>query len=528
MASLQDFKVRKGLQVGENTTVAGNTTINGFANVGGTFTVANSSSHTGAATFANTLSVTGATTLSSSLGVSGVSTFGAANATFDTNVLSIDATNNRVGVNTSLGQTVAFVVTGDANVTGTFTAANISFTNISGTTLTISGNSNFDSGTLFVDSVNNRVGINNTSPDASLAVTGTANVSGNMRVGGSITGVLASSFSNTLGVTGATTLSSTLGVTGNATFSNTIAVTGAATLSTSVTTPKITLSAGEANGIFWPADAYGGTGDTASIALTRSGTTGEATRMTFTLTNDSDDLFAFSAPSNSGMQLNGYTIWNSGNDGSGSGLDADYLDGLHANSSSSASTVVARDASQNFSANNITANLSGTATNANTLLWNSAYRSADNAATINTIVARDGSANFSANVITATATAARYADLAEYYVADAEYPVGTVMAVGGDEEVTAASLGDGARPIGVVSAKPGFIMNEGLAEKGGTAVALKGRVPVRVQGPVRKGQALGASTTKGVAQGVSASDIHFAVALEATNGDNQLVEAIIL
>ncbi len=71
-------------------------------------------------------------------------------------------------------------------------------------------------------------------------------------------------------------------------------------------------------------------------------------------------------------------------------------------------------------------------------------------------------------------------------------------------------------------------MNEGLADKGGTAVALKGRVPVRVQGPVRKGQALGASNIKGVARGVSSVDAHFAVALESTNGDNQLVEAIIL
>lgn len=54
-------------------------------------------------------------------------------------------------------------------------------------------------------------------------------------------------------------------------------------------------------------------------------------------------------------------------DGSSSGLDADLLDGLHASSANTVSTVVARDASGNFSAGTITANLTGTASTATTL-----------------------------------------------------------------------------------------------------------------------------------------------------------------
>lgn len=54
-------------------------------------------------------------------------------------------------------------------------------------------------------------------------------------------------------------------------------------------------------------------------------------------------------------------------DGSASGLDADLLDGLHASSSNTGSTVVARDASGNFSAGTITADLTGTASTASTL-----------------------------------------------------------------------------------------------------------------------------------------------------------------
>jgi hypothetical protein len=54
-------------------------------------------------------------------------------------------------------------------------------------------------------------------------------------------------------------------------------------------------------------------------------------------------------------------IWNATNDGSGSGLDADLLDGLNATTANTGSTIVARDSSGNFSAGTITATLSGSA-----------------------------------------------------------------------------------------------------------------------------------------------------------------------
>ena len=79
-----------------------------------------------------------------------------------------------------------------------------------------------------------------------------------------------------------------------------------------------------------------------------------------------------------------------------------------------------------------------------------------------------------------------YADLAEKYLADQEYPCGTVVVVGGDKEITAAS--PGSKPIGVVSTAPAYLMNSAL--EGGTPIALKGRVPVLVKGPVNKGDHL--------------------------------------
>ena len=112
---------------------------------------------------------------------------------------------------------------------------------------------------------------------------------------------------------------------------------------------------------------------------------------------------------------------------------------------------------------------------------------ATSANTANKIVARDGSGNFSAGVISATATAARYADLAEMYTADASYDPGTVVIVGGEAEVTVTDNPGSYRVAGVVSTDPAYLMN---AESQGVAVALRGRVPCKVVGNVNKGDVL--------------------------------------
>lgn len=145
------------------------------------------------------------------------------------------------------------------------------------------------------------------------------------------------------------------------------------------------------------------------------------------------------------------------------------------------------------------------------------------AATPSKVVARDSSGNIYFNVGFGTATASRYADLAEKYLPDQDYDVGTVMVVGGSAEVTQSSGGD--RAIGVISAKPGLMMNQDL--ENGVYVALKGRVPVKIHGSITKGQRLIAGPS-GCAVGVFGShpDV-FAIALEDSKGNN-VVEAIIL
>lgn len=99
---------------------------------------------------------------------------------------------------------------------------------------------------------------------------------------------------------------------------------------------------------------------------------------------------------------------------------------------------------------------------------------------------------------TTVSSSAKYADLAERYTADNEYAPGTIMEVGGDAETTAWA--GSSYVAGVVSTNPAYLMN---SEADGPAIALVGRVPVRVIGAINKGQAIfadsnGVGSTDGV------------------------------
>lgn len=145
-------------------------------------------------------------------------------------------------------------------------------------------------------------------------------------------------------------------------------------------------------------------------------------------------------------------------------------------------------------------------------------------------VANIGSPGFAFNTVHAVATSARYADLAENYVADANYEYGTVVVFGGTQEITVTNEFADHRVAGVISQNPAYLMN---SDASGLSVALRGRVPVRVTGPVAKGDLLVTSTTPGYARSVG-SDTGFGVrifakALESnSNNKTKIIEAVIL
>jgi hypothetical protein len=105
-----------------------------------------------------------------------------------------------------------------------------------------------------------------------------------------------------------------------------------------------------------------------------------------------------------------------------------------------------------------------------------------------------------------TATTAEYADLAERFETDTPYEPGTVVELGGEKEITAVADELSERVFGVISTRPGFLLN-GRAGENDThpAVALNGRVPVKVIGLVNRGDRL-VSAGNGLARAAKAGE----------------------
>jgi hypothetical protein len=100
-------------------------------------------------------------------------------------------------------------------------------------------------------------------------------------------------------------------------------------------------------------------------------------------------------------------------------------------------------------------------------------------------------ANVHATYLVGTSVTAQYADLAERFASDVSYPAGTVVALGGAKEITAAAEDLTEDVFGVISTRPAYTMNGGAGENDThPPVAMTGRVPVRVTGAVRKGERL--------------------------------------
>jgi hypothetical protein len=238
------------------------------------------------------------------------------------------------------------------------------------------------------------------------------------------------------------------------------------------------------------------------------------------------------------------TVYATSFDGAGSALTSLNADNIASGTLNSARLSGEYNISITGAASS--ANTSVTATNADKLKLGSNYVDSSISIVPSSIVARTAvdevisgttitAGSVKANYFVGTATAALFADLAEKYLADQEYEIGTVVVVGGEAEVTACSLGS--RAFGAVSGSPAYLMNIGL--EGGTPIALKGRVPVKVIGAVKKGDRLiaadngccGASSMllKNIPIKAGNFPDTFAIALESSTDEGvKLVEAIIL
>ena len=85
--------------------------------------------------------------------------------------------------------------------------------------------------------------------------------------------------------------------------------------------------------------------------------------------------------------------------------------------------------------------------------------------------------------------------MAEIYEADDNYEPGTVVVFGGEKEVTTTTVLADLRVAGVISNNP-YLMNK---DANGVAVALRGKVPGKVEGAVKKGDVLVTNVKSGTA-----------------------------
>lgn len=273
-------------------------------------------------------------------------------------------------------------------------------------------------------------------------------------------------------------------------------------------------------------------------------------------------------PGSSGSaKVNGNRILTTADEGTGNGLDADTVDGIQASS-------FLRSDADDTKTGNIVLQTSGAVSNSTTGLffevggsytdgrYRTRFRKQDvgggiplyidqSSGSANSYTAQARFGTYSGNnyefevfgdikangnvdatgVFNGTATSSQYADLAEKYLADAEYPIGTVLEIGGDAEVTIASP-DSYKIVGTISEKPGLLMNNGLEGEHVVPVAYIGRVPCRVQGTIDRGDFLVVGNTPGVAVAKHPRDIvagqAIGKALESYNSNNEGIIEILV
>lgn len=155
-------------------------------------------------------------------------------------------------------------------------------------------------------------------------------------------------------------------------------------------------------------------------------------------------------------------------------------------------------------------------------------------ATINFGSVSNRFATIFATTFNGTSTQALYADVAERFAADQPYPAGTVVALGGAAEITAAAEELSDEVFGVISTRAAHLMNSAAGtDETHPPVALTGRVPVRVIGRVSKGDRL-VSAGRGLARAAARDEITAfnvigrALESKSTDGEGTVVAVVML
>jgi len=143
-----------------------------------------------------------------------------------------------------------------------------------------------------------------------------------------------------------------------------------------------------------------------------------------------------------------------------------------------------------------------------------------------------GSSSNYFNQVFAQATTALYADVAERFASDELLEPGTVVELGGVQEITRSLTALSENVFGVISTRPAYTMNGGAGEDDThPKVAMTGRVPVKVTGYIRKGDRLvaaGAGIARAAQPGeATAFNVIGRSLVDKTTPESGTIEAIV-
>jgi len=131
---------------------------------------------------------------------------------------------------------------------------------------------------------------------------------------------------------------------------------------------------------------------------------------------------------------------------------------------------------------NVTGNISGNVLSISSIINNNSGGNG---------VGNIGSSSTYFDTVYAKSTSAQYADVAERFAADAVYEAGTVVELGGSQEITRSTLELSETVFGVISTRAAYLMNSSAGDDTThPPVAMTGRVPVQCTGVVHKGDRL--------------------------------------
>lgn len=122
---------------------------------------------------------------------------------------------------------------------------------------------------------------------------------------------------------------------------------------------------------------------------------------------------------------------------------------------------------------------------------------------------------------------AEFADMAEIYHSDMELVPGNLIKLGGNKEITMTTSEYDDGIFGIISTAPGFLLNSGAKlNENAYPVALKGRVPCIVKGPVHQGQRIVASDIPGIGMGVDRADINAVIGRAISTKESDVIGTV--